>query len=104
MPVQTPAVCGCPLCGGEGGAPLHDGAEPSALAAVKPAWSLAQIVDNLTRWDARWGPAEVPYTFYETKPAHLASQGDWSGFVSFSPAQREATREVFALIDRKSVV
>ena len=51
-----PRVCGCPLCGGEGGATLYDGEGLSGLDGTKPVWSLPQIVDNLTRWDARWAP------------------------------------------------
>jgi serralysin len=89
--------CGCPSCAAGPQRREHAGEGLDGLPGTKPVWSLPQIVDALTRWDARW-PGEVLYSFYGTTPAHLAGESDWNGFVSFSPEQRAAARDVFAMI------
>ena len=98
MEPDQPA-CGCLLCsGGDAPLPQHAGDGLAGLGGVKPIWGLDEIVANLTRWDARWGPAVVPYSFYEARPAHLSNNPDYSGFTAFTPEQREATRLALSLI------
>jgi serralysin len=98
VPTGASTVCGCPICRGDSAEPLYAGDGSDELSGTKPVWSLQQIVSNLSRSDARWGEALVPYTFYGAAPAHLAAQSDWKGFVSFTGEQREATRLALELI------
>jgi Ca2+-binding RTX toxin-like protein len=62
----------------------------------KPVWTLQQITANLTRERIAWnGSLPIAYSFYEFAPAHL---GKPPGFSAFSPAQREALREIYDLV------
>ncbi len=54
-------------------------------------------MDNLTRSNAEWSGATVSYSFFNSKPAGYAGEGD--GFSSFSGAQRTAAREAMQLWD-----
>ena len=98
MPTGGSASCNCPICGGGSAEPQYAGDGSGGLSGTKPVWSLQQIVSNLARWDARWGPGPVPYTFYSATPAHLAAKSDWNGFASFTSQQQEAARLAFSLI------
>ena len=98
MGFESFAFCNCEACAGARSEPQYAGDGLAGLTGDKPVWSLDQIVAALTRWDARWGPETVPYTFYTSAPAHLAGKQDWQGFVSFSPEQREAARLAMDLI------
>jgi serralysin len=92
------AFCTCPICGGNPSEPQYAGDGSGGFTGTKPVWSLQQIVSNLVRWDARWAPAPISYSFYGGTPAHLAAKSDWKGFVSFTAEQRDATRLALGLI------
>jgi serralysin len=90
--------CGCAVCAGGGG--LQYSAEAAeTTSSGKPVWSLDQVLANLMRWDARWeAPLSIPFSFYDSPPAHLANASLYKGFVAFDAAQREATRTVLNVI------
>ena len=64
---------------------------------MKPVWTLDQVTDNLSRWNAAWSLSEpINYSFYTSAPAH---HGAVQGFSAFSTAQRAALVRVFDLIE-----
>lgn len=75
-------------------APLSTGPQ----AALQPVWSLEQVVANFLRWDARWGPTTIAYTFYTARPPHQFGEPAYNGFRAFTAAQQTATTLAFDLI------
>ena len=70
------------------------GDAPQAL----PTFTNEQVLGQLLRWNARWAGNDIPFAFYGARPAHMAGDSWWSGFQTFSPAQREATLRAMSLI------
>lgn len=68
------------------------------LAAVLPVWTLDQVVANFHRWDARWGPTTIAYSFYNARPAHQSGEPAYNGFRAFNASQQAATTLAFDLI------
>ena len=63
---------------------------------MKPVWTTAQIVGQLTNWEARWNnQAPIPYTFLTQPYAWLGSSPNFS---MFSAAQRTALARHMELI------
>lgn len=73
-------------------------ASTGVQAVAQPVWSLGQIVDNFLRWDARWAPTTISYSFYTARPSHQSGEPAYNGFRAFTPAQQTATALAFDLI------
>lgn len=67
-------------------------------AAVLPTYTLNQVISNFLRWDARWGPTTIAYSFYDARPAHQAGEPAYNGFRAFTASQQAATNLAFDLI------
>ena len=91
--------CSCAVCAGGTDLQYAGDASQALSSSGKPEWSLDQVLANLMRWDARWeAPLSIPFSFYDTRPAHLADSSSYQGFVAFDAAQRAATRTVLDVI------
>lgn len=66
--------------------------------ATPPVFTFEQIMAQFLRWDASWSDRTINYSFYNSRPAHLSGDSWWTGFRSFTPAQREAIHRAFDLI------
>lgn len=80
--------------------PFYDRLSPTTdpQAAVLPVYTLGQVIDNFLRWDARWGPTTIAYSFYGARPAHQSGEPAYNGFRAFTAAQQAATTLAFDLI------
>jgi serralysin len=67
-------------------------------AAPLPTYTLDQVISNFLRWDARWGPTTIAYSFYTARPAHQSGEPAYNGFRAFTAAQQAATTLAFDLI------
>jgi serralysin len=75
---------------------LRSSTDPQAIG--QPVWSLEQVIDNFLRWDARWAPTMIAYSFYTARPAHQFGEPAYNGFRAFTVAQQAATTLAFDLI------
>lgn len=106
--LEHPSHCTCPSCLGTGLRPVDASGEGSGVyipsGNTKPVWTTSQIVQQLVRSGALWGPVgtvhTITYSFYEAAPAYPNSafpttvdtygSGETAGFSAFNAAQRAA--------------